>query len=114
MDDEAEVGLVESHAQRAGGDERLDPVGFQERLGLLALVRIGLAGVRAHLVAAVAQQPCRVIGGSDGEGVDDAGAGEIAEVAEEPGEPARRVAESQHAQPQRGARERSADDQDVG
>ena len=114
MDDEAEVGLVESHAQRAGRDERLDPVVLQERLGLLALVGIGLAGVRAHLVAAVAQQPGGVVRGRDGERVDDPRAREIAEVADEPREPARRVGQPQHAEPQRGARERSADDQDLG
>ena len=49
---EAEVGLVEAHAERARGDERLDLVALEQRLGLLALVGVGLAGVGAHVVPA--------------------------------------------------------------
>ena len=44
--DEAEVGLVEPHAEGAGGDQRLDPVGEQvllrlQPLGLVVLAAVG-------------------------------------------------------------------------
>ena len=41
--DEAEVGLVEAHAERGRGDQRLDPVGQQVLLGLLAVGVLRLA-----------------------------------------------------------------------
>ncbi len=72
MHDEAEVGLVEAHAEGAGGDERLHAVVLEERLRLLAFVGVCLAGVRAHLVPAVAQQPGGVVRGRHRERVDDA------------------------------------------
>ena len=52
-------------------------------------------------------------GGGDRERVDDARARQVVEVAEQPGEAARRVGQAQHAEPQRGAGERAADREHV-
>ena len=54
VDDEAEVGLVEAHAEGARGDQCLEPVLLQQPLRLLAFRGIRLAGVRTHLVAGLA------------------------------------------------------------
>ena len=101
MQDEREVGLVEPHPERARGDERLDAVLLEQALGLLALGRIGLPGVGAHLVAGLAQQPRGVLGRRDRQGVDDAASRQIADVAEQPGQAGRGIRQAQHAEAQR-------------
>jgi hypothetical protein len=74
MDDEAEVGLVESHSERRGGHECLDLVRQQIRLELLAFGGFGGTGVGGDLMALLAQQRRDVVGLSNGEGVNDPGA----------------------------------------
>jgi hypothetical protein len=51
VDDEAEVGLVEAHAERARRDQRLDGALPQRLLGDLALGGVRAAGVRDDGVA---------------------------------------------------------------
>ncbi len=62
MHDEAEVGLVEAHAERAGGHQRLDLVGGEVGLEGLALAGLGLPGVRRDGVAAGAQEVGDLLG----------------------------------------------------
>jgi hypothetical protein len=100
---EAQVGFVEAHAQRARGDQGLDAVGQQRVLGLDALGRVGAPRVGPHVVAGRDQHRRRVLGGRDREAVDDAAAGERAEVLPEPGEPAPRRTEIEHPEAQRTA-----------
>ena len=76
VDDEAEVGLVEAHAECRRGDECLDPVGQQVGLELLTFGGLGGAGVGGHRVAPLAQQRRDVMGLRDGERVDDARTGQ--------------------------------------
>ena len=78
VDDEAEVGLVEAHAERARGDERLDPVGEQVVLGGAALGVVGAAGVRRGRDAARAQERGQLLGRGDGQAVDDPAARQVA------------------------------------
>ena len=106
--DETEVGFIESHAQRRGRDQRLHLVAFQSALGFFSLGRVGLAGVGAHVVAGIPEQPCGVFGGGDGEGVNDAAAGQVGQVAEQPAEPGARIRESKHAEAQGCPRKRPA------
>ena len=77
---EAEVGLVEAHAQRARRDQRLDLVVAQGPLELEPVGRVGAPGVGAHVVPGVAQQRGGVLGGGDRQRVDDAAARQLAEV----------------------------------
>ena len=105
---EAEVGLVEPHAQRRGGHQRLDPVGQQVLLGGAAVGVLGLPGVRGDQVAARSQEVRRLLGRGDGQRVDDARAGELVEVVGQPGQPVRRAGQPQHAQPQRFPVQRAA------
>ena len=65
---------------------------------LLALIGIGLPRVGAHVVAAVAQESRGVVGRRDGEGVDDAGPGQVAEVGEQPREAGVGGGQLQHAE----------------
>ena len=83
---EAEVGLVVAHAEGAGGDEGLEFVVEQVPLGLEALRLLGLAGVGGDLVAPVAEVAADLVGGGDGEGVDDPRAGQLADVLAQPGD----------------------------
>lgn len=87
VDHEAQVGLVEAHAQRGGGDQGLDPVGQQILLGLLPVRVLRLARVRRHGVPALAQERGDLLGGGHGEGVDDSGARQLDQVVGEPGHP---------------------------
>ena len=115
MHDEAEVGLVEAHAERGGGDQRLDPVGEQVLLGLRAARRPRSGRCSdATAMPAAAQERGDLLGGGDGQRVDDAGAragrrgGRRARPA---GAPA--SGSSQHGQAQRLAVERAAQHQRV-
>ena len=111
--DEAEVGFVEAHAECAGRDERLDPVGLQKRFGLFALRRIRLTRVRAYVVPRLAQQPRDVLRAAHRQAVDDARSGQVAEMREQPGQARPRIGKAEDAQTQRCPRERSADRHDV-
>lgn len=108
MDDEAEIGFVESHAERRGGDEGLDPVGEQVGLGGLAVGVLGAAGVGGDPVAAGAQVGGDLLGGGDGEGVDDAGPRQLLQMSVEPGEPVGGVGQAQDGEPQALAFQRAA------
>ena len=96
--DESEVGLVEAHAQRGRGHQCLDTVGQQIFLGLLPVGVLRAAGVRGHGVAALPEIRSHLLGGGDGQGVDDPGAGQLAEVIGQPGQPGRGIGKLKHAQ----------------
>jgi hypothetical protein len=113
VDDEAEVGLVEAHAERGGGHEGLDLVALERLLGRLALGRVRPARVGQHRVAGLREQGRRILGRRDRQAVDDAAAGQGVEVLGQPGEPARRRAEVEDAQPQRVARQRAPEREDL-
>lgn len=100
MHDEPQVGLVEPHAERTRGDQGLQLVALELLFELLALVGVGAPGVRADGVPVVAQQPGDVLGRRDRERVDDAAAGQVAEVGEEPPQPLPGVGQGQHAEAQ--------------
>ena len=97
MHDEAEVGLVETHAEGTGRDEGLDLVAAQGVLELLAVGRVGAARVRTDLVTGLGEGSSRVLGRRDGEGVDDAAAGQVVEVGHEPPQPVAGTVEGQAA-----------------
>ncbi len=113
MHDEAEVGFVETHAERRRRDQRLDPVGQQVGLELFAFGRLGGTGVGGHLVAVLAQQRRDVVRLRDGEGVDDAGAGQRIDMRRKPSRALRRIARLDHRQPQRLAVQAAAQHQGV-
>ncbi len=98
--DEAEVRLVEPHAQRAGGHQRLDPVRQQVRLRGQPLLRIGLAGVGRDREPALAQELRDLLRGGDGERVHDPGARQLRQVRGEPPQPLRGRRQPHHRQPQ--------------
>jgi hypothetical protein len=87
VEHEAQVRLVEPHAECRRRHEGLDPVVAQQPFELLAVGRVGAARVGAHLVTRLAQGDRDVLGGRHGEGVDDAAAGQGAQVCQQPGQP---------------------------
>ena len=109
VDDEAEVGLVVAHPQRARGDDALDLVGEQLPLDLdplvgLDLARVGLAldPLRVEPVGDVERVP-------DRQAVDDPAAGQLRDPLRHPRHPlglARQVAD---LEPQARAVEAAAD-----
>ena len=101
MHDEAKVRLVEAHAERAGGDQRLDPVGEQVVLGPRAIVRLVPAGVGGHRQALLAQEGRGLLRRRDRQRVDDAGPGQLAEAGRQPAQPLVRGGQRHHRQPQR-------------
>ncbi len=101
MNDEPEVGLVESHAQRRGGDKRLDTVGEQVGFQLFALGGFGGTGVGGDHVALLAQVRGDVVGLGDREGVDDAGARQRIQMCANPCRPLGGVPHLHNGQPQR-------------
>lgn len=113
MHDEAQVGLVEAHAESGGGHQGLDPVGLEVFLRLLAVGVLRLARVRGDGVPTVAQVRGDLLGRRDGQRVDDSGAGQFPEVVGEPGQPVRGVGQGQHRQAQALAVERAAQHQSV-
>ncbi len=113
VDDKAEVGLVEAHAQRGRRHERLDPVGEQIVLGGQTLGVLGLTGVRGHGEAPPAQVVGDVLAGGDGQRVDDAGAGQPVQAVGQPGEAVRRGRQGHCAQMQRFAVQAAAQYQHV-
>ena len=113
MDDEAEVGLVEAHPERRCGDERLDPVLDERRLGVQPLGGVGAAAVGDDVVPGGPQERRQVLGAGDGERVDDAAARQVGEVLGEPAELLVRGAQAQHAEAQALALERAAQHEHV-
>ena len=87
MDHEAQVGLVEPHAQRAGGHQHLQLVREQRLLQADAVVVVGGAAVGLGLDALAAQERGHPLAVGDREHVDDA-------RAVEPGD---RLGEPRHA-----------------
>lgn len=100
MHHEAQVGFVEAHAQRRRGDQRLDAIGEQVLLGLLAIGVLGLPGVRRHGVPALAQERGDLLGRGHGQRVDDSRARQVVQVLGEPGHPVRGVRQPQHGETQ--------------
>ncbi len=86
--------------ERAGGDQRLDPVGQQVGLGGQPLRRVGPAGVGGHRVPALAQELGHLLGGRDGQRVDDAGPGQRVQLRGQPAQPLGRRGQRHHRQPQ--------------
>jgi hypothetical protein len=84
--DEAEVGLVEAHAEGHGGHERLELVAEQPALELLALLVLQSAVVRSCVDAASLEPSGHPIGVGDGQGVDDPRAGQPGHLLGEPRE----------------------------
>ena len=111
--DEAEVGLVEPHAEGAGRDQRLDPVGEQVLLRLQPRGLIVLAAVGGDLDALLAQERGRLVGGGDRQRVDDPRVRQrvAAEGVGQPGQPHRGGRQADHGQPERLAVERPAQHQ---
>jgi hypothetical protein len=109
--DEAQVRLVEAHAERAGGHERLDPVGQQVRFGGEPLLRFGPARVRGHGVPALAQEVGHLLRRGDRERVDDAGARQRVEVLGQPAQPLGGRGQPDDRQPQALPVERAAQHQ---
>ncbi len=87
VDDEAEVGLVEPHAECGRGDQSLDLVVEQRPFQRDPLLGVGAAGVGADLVTGGPQRLRDVDGLRDRQGVDDPGAGQVSEVLGEPRQP---------------------------
>ncbi len=112
--DEAEVRFVEPHAQRGRGDQRLDPVRQQVVLRLLPVGVLGPPRVRGHRVPVLAEIGGDLLGRRHRQRVDDPGAGQLAEMIAEPGQPVRRVGQAQHAQTQALPVQRPPQDQRVG
>lgn len=110
MDDETEVGFVESHAERRGGHQRLDPIVLELLLELRAFFCIGPARIGANFVALFAQHSGDVLGGGDGERVDDPGPGEVAQMGGQPGDAGTRVEPGEDTEAQGIASEFAADD----
>ena len=111
MDHEAEVRLVESHAERARGDQRFELVVLELTLQLFALVGVRTAGVGTHLMTGLAQESSGVLGSRHRERVDDAAARHVAQMAQQPAEAGTRVGQLEHAEPQGRTGEGSADRQ---
>ncbi len=84
MHHETEVRLVEPHAERRGGDQRLDAVGQQISFELFAFGGFGGSGVGGHLEAPLTQQRRHIAGLRNGERVDDPRAGQRLEVGGQP------------------------------
>ena len=75
MHHEPQVGLIEAHAEGTGRHEGLNAVLLKGLLGGHAFVRVGLAGVSEHVVAAGAQGGCGILRRRNGQRVDDTRAG---------------------------------------
>ena len=113
VQDEAEVGLVEAHAEGRGRHEGLDLVVRRASSSRDPFGRLGAPRVGGDLVPGLAQSRRDVLGGGHGQGVDDARPGKLSEVGDEPGETLLRGRQGQHSEPQRRAGQRSAQGEHV-
>ncbi len=100
MDDEPQIGLVEPHAQRRRGDQRLDAVGQKVRLELLPLGRVGLTGVRGDGVAVVRQQCREIACGRHRQRVHDARTRKLVQMLGQPGRATSGFVDADHRQVQ--------------
>ena len=98
VDAEAEVGFVVAHAQRRGGDHRLDAVLEQLGLHAQAIGPVHGAGVFGDVVAGAAQEAGEPTGLGHGEHVDDARAGQRVECLIDPREALDRRQPTHHRQ----------------
>lgn len=114
MHDKAQIRFVEAHAQRRGGDERLDLIGQQCGFQSLALGRIGLPGVGGDMVPMRIEHIGEIVRGGDGERVNDAGARQFVQPPAEPGGALHRIGNAHHRQVQRFAIQPAAQNQSVG
>ena len=88
VDDEPEVGLVVAHAERGGGDQRLEPVAAQSVLEPLPLSRLEPArvgGDRQRGAVPGGDRLGQPLGVRDGERVDDARPGQVGQLVHDPG-----------------------------
>ena len=87
MDDEAEVGLVVAHPERAGRDDRLELVAEQPVLHVDAALRLDLAAVGLGGDPARGEPLGDHVRVALGERVDDPGAGQLRQPPRQPGQP---------------------------
>ena len=113
MHHEAEIRLVEAHAQRGRGHEGLDLILLECGLELLALRGVRAAGVGGDGVPGVRQRPRGVLRRTDGQGVDDPAARQLLQVLEQPREPDGGGGQLQHAEPQGRPGEGTAQHEDL-
>ena len=114
VDDEAEVGLVVTHPERGGGDERLDLVALQPAFRLDPGVAVEAAEVAVDVEAAVDEPFGDVLGVAHREAVDDPRAGELLERRGEPGQPLGLAVQPQRAEGEAVATERAAERGELG
>ena len=100
VDDEAQVGLVEAHAQGDRGHQHLEVVGEQPELQRLALVLAQAGAVRLGVDAPLAQEGGDPLGVIDRQAVDDARPAKLGDVLREPRHPLGRVVDDMGAQAQ--------------
>ena len=101
VNDEAQVRLVESHAQRGSRHERLELIVDERLFETLAFLGLRAAGVGGDLKAGTAQRLREVLRRGDGKAVDNARARQLIEVRREPGRALRRILEAQHRRVER-------------
>jgi hypothetical protein len=107
MDDEAEIGLVIAHPERAGGDDRLDVVGEQPGLGGHARLAVLVAAVGQRADPGVGQELGDLLSVTLGERVDDPRAAQAGHVLRQPGQPRGRLGKGHHLQSQACAGQRA-------
>ncbi len=103
--DEGQVALVVAHAERAGGNHRLDLVAEQPVLGVDPVAGLLLAAVGDGGDPLRGQERGDLVGIALGERVHDPGAGQVRERRRQPGEPFRRTREFEHLEPEAGPRQ---------
>ena len=108
MHDEAEVGLVVAHAERARGHDRLELVAQQPLLDVDAPLGLDLAAVGLGRDAVGVEEVGDQVGVALGERVDDAGARQLRQVGGEPREPVGGRRQLDDLQAQRRAAQRPA------
>ena len=100
MDDEAEIGFIESHTEGRRRHQSFDPIGEQVGFELLPLAGVGRAGVGRDVVTQIAQQCRDVAGSGDGQCIDDARTVERTQLGTDPCDPLGFGADLDHRQMQ--------------